>query len=61
MKAAVRNQEDLAVTRGIREAADVRQKTLGPGNVEFATGQHEVGLSIHFPEDDVVSQNIRPL
>ena len=58
MEAAMRNQEGLAVTCGIRKSADVGQKALGPGNVKLSVGQHEVGLSIHFPEDDVVSQSV---
>jgi hypothetical protein len=61
MKAAVRNQEDVAVTRSIREATDIGQKPLGPGNVKLSVGQHEVGLNIHLPEDNVVSQSVWPL
>src|SRR5712692_3225761 len=60
MKAAMRNQEDLTVTRNISKTTDVGQKALGPGNVKLSVGQHEVGLSVHFPEDDVVSQSVCP-
>src|SRR6266851_5818952 len=60
MKAAVRNQKDLAVTGGVRKATDIGQKAFGPWDVKLSVGQHEVGLSIHFPEDDVVSQSVCP-
>jgi hypothetical protein len=49
--AAVRDQQNAALTRGIGEPANVREQALGAGHVEFAAGEHEVCLCVDFPEN----------
>ena len=43
----------MFVVRGSREFRDVRKQFLGARHIEFATGQHEVGLRVHFPQDQI--------
>src|ERR1700680_3748207 len=53
MEASMRNQENFAAPRRVRQLADIGQKFLGSRNVELATGQHEISLHIHFPKNVV--------
>ena len=53
MKASMRNQENFAAPRRVRQLADIGQKFLGSRNVELATRQHEISLHIHFPKNVV--------
>ena len=53
MKAAMRNQENFALTRRIRQPANIGQKFLSSGNVKLPAGQHKIGLYIHFPKNKV--------
>ena len=51
--AAVRDQKDAALARGIGEPANVGQQFFGAGHVELPARQHEIGLGIDFPENDI--------
>ena len=51
--AAVRDQKDAALAGGIGEPANVGQQLFGAGHIELAARQHEIGLGIDFPENDV--------
>jgi hypothetical protein len=41
----------MALPRGVGEAANVGQQFLGARYIQFAPGQHEIGLDVHFPEN----------
>ena len=51
--AAVRNQKDAVLAGGVGEPADVGEQFLGAGHIELAAGQHEIVLSVHFPENNI--------
>jgi hypothetical protein len=53
MEASVRNEEDMFVVRGCCEFCDVGEQFLSARHVEFSTGQHEVGLRVHFPQNQI--------
>ena len=53
VKAAVRHQKNAALAGGIGEAANVGQQLFGAGHVELAARQHEIGLDVYFPENDI--------
>jgi hypothetical protein len=53
VEASVRNEEDVFVVRGSREFCDVGEQLLGSGHVEFPARQHEVGLGIDFPQNQI--------
>ena len=57
----MRNKEDLPQARRIGEAADIGQQLLSPGNVQFASRQHEVALHIHLPENVVAGNHASPV
>jgi hypothetical protein len=43
----------MFVVRGSCKFRDVGEQFLGSGYVEFPAGQHEVGLRIHFPQNQI--------
>jgi hypothetical protein len=43
----------MFIVRSSREFRDVGEQFLGSGYVEFSTGQHEVGLRVHFPQNQI--------
>ena len=45
------NQKDAALSDSFDEAIQARNDLLGARDVELATGKHEVGLRIYFPEN----------
>jgi hypothetical protein len=51
VNAAVRDQENAALSRCVGEPANIGQQLFGAGDVEFAAGRHEVFLRVHFPEN----------
>src|SRR4029077_6944674 len=53
VEAAVRDQKDAALARGIGELANIGQQAFGTRHVEFAAGEHEVCLRVDFPENSV--------
>ncbi len=56
--AAVGNKKDAAFTCRNREAAEIWQKFLGAGNVEFPARLHEIFLGINLPEDHVLRDRL---
>ena len=55
VNAAVRDEQNMALARDVGEPADIGEQALGAGDIEFAARQHEVGLSVDLPENDVVA------
>ena len=49
------SSENMALARDVGEPADIGEQALGAGDIEFAARQHEVGLSVDLPENDVVA------
>ena len=54
MKTSMRHQEDLPLPRRIGEPTDVRQQFLRARHIQIPSRQHEIGLHIHFPEDEIL-------
>ena len=42
-----------ALARGIGKAANIGQQFFGAGHVELTAWQHEIGLDVYFPENDI--------
>ena len=55
VNAAVGDEQDVTRAGGIGKALNIRDQSLRAGNIELAIGQHEVGLRVYFPENDVVA------
>src|SRR5271154_2952161 len=45
------DQQCAAVARDVDEALDVRYDFFRAGDVQLASWQHEISLSVHFPEN----------
>jgi hypothetical protein len=43
----------MFMVRGSRELCDVGEQLLGSGYVEFPAGQHEIGLRVYFPQNQI--------
>jgi hypothetical protein len=52
MGISARNQERASIHRRVHEASDIRNDFLGAGHVQLASRQHEIGLDVHFPENN---------
>lgn len=46
------------MARGVSQAADIGKQLLSARNIEFAAGQHEIGLGVDFPQNDVVAHSV---
>ena len=51
--ATMRDQKDLAMSRGICEPPDIGKYFFRARDVEFSSRQHEIGLCVDFPENYV--------
>ncbi len=52
MRVAARHEKYSCVGGPANEALDIGNNLLRARDVKFASGQHEIRLSVHFPEDD---------
>src|SRR5579871_2094657 len=53
VKASVRHEKDSILTHCVGEATDIGKQFFSARHIEFSAGQHEIGLHIHFPKDEV--------
>jgi hypothetical protein len=51
--AAMRDQKNAVLPGGIGEPTNVGQQFFGPGHIQLAARQHEIGLDVHFPENEI--------
>src|SRR5215469_4826688 len=60
MEIPVRHQKHFSLTHRIGEPPDVWQQLLGSGDIQVASGQHEIPLHIYFPEYEVLRNHRSP-
>jgi hypothetical protein len=49
----MRNKKDMALAGGIRKLSDVQKQLFGAGHIERSAWQHEIGLRVDFPENQI--------